>query len=177
MSGLNWSLKLHIRLRTISILIPTHITHVYVQWMSYSFVWLYLFKCVSHTQFLLIKHKKIFESFNFFWKSLLFLQKYQKFQKQCCPILPTWSQVNPVACPQSRAYTEVFRDSLAGQSPSRKKDLENFSKFWVFKVLATRFGNLFLSGSSNHEVIPKFSQLPSRLICGWRFQLQRYSRR
>ena len=72
MSWLNWSLKLYIRLRTISILIPIHITHVYVQWMLYSFVWLYLIKCVSHTQFLLIKHKKIFECFNYFWKVYCF---------------------------------------------------------------------------------------------------------
>ena len=56
MSWLNWSLKLHIRLRTISFLVPTHITHVYVQWMPYS----------------LIKHKKIFECFNCFWKVFLF---------------------------------------------------------------------------------------------------------
>ena len=45
MPWLNWSLKLHIRLRTISLLISTHNTQVYVQWMPYSFVWLYLIKC------------------------------------------------------------------------------------------------------------------------------------
>ena len=50
MTWLNCSLKLHIRLRSISSLVPTHITHVYVQWMSYSFVWLYLIKCVAHSQ-------------------------------------------------------------------------------------------------------------------------------
>ena len=32
----HWSLTLD--LRTISTLVPTHITHVYVQWMSYLFV-------------------------------------------------------------------------------------------------------------------------------------------
>ena len=46
MPWLNWSLNLYIRLRTISLLIPTHNTQVYVQWMPYSFVWLYLIKCV-----------------------------------------------------------------------------------------------------------------------------------
>ena len=45
MPWLNWSLKLHIRLRTISLLIPTHNTQVYVQWI-YSLVWLYSIKCV-----------------------------------------------------------------------------------------------------------------------------------
>ena len=46
MPWLSWSLKLHIRLRTISLLISIHNTQVYVQWMPYSFVWLYLIKCV-----------------------------------------------------------------------------------------------------------------------------------
>ena len=46
MPWLNWSLKLHIRLRIISFFISIHNTQVYVQWMSYSFVWLYLIKCV-----------------------------------------------------------------------------------------------------------------------------------
>ena len=46
MPWLNWSLKLHIRLWNISLLISTHNTQVYVQWMPYSFVWLYLLKCV-----------------------------------------------------------------------------------------------------------------------------------
>ena len=73
-------MKLHIRLRTISILIPTHITHVYVQWMSYSFVWLYLIKCVSHTQFLLIKHKKIFKCSNCFWKVFCFCKNFKHFK-------------------------------------------------------------------------------------------------
>ena len=85
MTWLNWSLKLHIRLRTISILVPTHITHVYAQWMSYSFVWLYLFKCFLHTQFLLLKHKKIFECLNCFWKVFLFLQKISKISKTVLP--------------------------------------------------------------------------------------------
>ena len=64
-----------------------------------------------------------------------------------------WSRVNPVTYPQSRAYTEVFRDSRAGQCPSHEKDLENFSKILGFQVLATRFGDLFANGSSSREVI------------------------
>ena len=46
MPWLNRSLKFYIRLRTISLLISTHNTQVYVQWMPYLFVWLYLLKCV-----------------------------------------------------------------------------------------------------------------------------------
>ena len=125
--------------------------------MPYSFVWLYLFKCVSHTQFLLIKHKKIFECFKLFLESLLFLQKYQK---QCCSVLATWSWVNPVACPQSRAYSDGFRNSLAGQCPSREKYLGNFPKIWVFRFLVTHFGYLFASGSFSRELTQKFSRFP-----------------
>ena len=81
MPWLNWSLKLHIRLRTISLLISTHNTQAYVQWMSYSFVWLYLLKCVFHMLNLCwFKHKKIFECFRCFWKVLCFLQKQKNFK-------------------------------------------------------------------------------------------------
>ena len=54
--------------------------------------------------------------------------------------------------PQLRAYTKGLCDSLAGQCPSREKDLENFPKFQVFNVLATHFGDLVASGSSSCEV-------------------------
>ena len=46
MPWLNWSLKFHIRLRSISLLIFINNTQVYVQWIPYSFMWLYLIKCV-----------------------------------------------------------------------------------------------------------------------------------
>ena len=62
MPWLNWSLKLHIRLRTISLLISTHNTQVYVQLMSYSFVWLYLIKCVFTCSIFVDSNTKIFLS-------------------------------------------------------------------------------------------------------------------
>ena len=40
--------------------------------------------------------------------------------------------------PQSRAHTEIFRDSLAGQCPSREKYLEYFSKFGFLCFLRLR---------------------------------------
>ena len=86
-------------------------------------------------------------------ESLLFLQKYQKFQKLCCLVLATWSQVNLVVFLQSRAYTKGFCNSLVGQCPSCEKDLENFPKFWVFTVLATRFGDLFATWFSRKKCV------------------------
>ena len=86
-----------------------------------------------------------------FLESILFLQKELNFQKQCCPVLATWSQVSLVACPQSRAHTIGFQDSLAGYCLSREKYLENFSKNWVFRFLTTQTSNLFTGESSSHE--------------------------
>ena len=62
MPWLNSSLKLHIRLRTISLLISTHNTQVYVQWMAYLFAWLYLIKCVFICSIFLDSNTKIFLS-------------------------------------------------------------------------------------------------------------------
>ena len=46
MTWLNWSLKFHSKLRIIPHLIHTHTTHKSnVQWISISFMWLYMFKC------------------------------------------------------------------------------------------------------------------------------------
>ena len=53
--------------------------------------------------------------------------------------------------PQSRAHTEAFHDSLADQSPSREKYLENFSKIWVFKFLVAQIGDLFAGEIFNRE--------------------------
>ena len=73
MPWLNWSLKLHIRLRTISLLISIHNTQVYVQWMSYSFVWLYLIKCVFTCSIFVDSNTKRFLSvLGFFGKYFVF---------------------------------------------------------------------------------------------------------
>ena len=54
--------------------------------------------------------------------------------------------------PESRAYTEGFRDSLASQCPSRKKDLNFFfcQNSGFLKVLATWFGDFITRGSSRN---------------------------
>ena len=94
MPWLNWSLKLHISLRTISLLISTHNTQVYVQWMSYSFVWLYLIKCVFTCSIFIDSNTKIFLSV------LVFFGKYFVLQKLKI----------------SKTVLSCFGDSVAGQS-------------------------------------------------------------
>ena len=141
MSWLNWSLMFHIRLRTISWLISTHNTQIYVQWMSYSFVWLYLIKCVFTCSIFVDSNTKRFLSvLGVFGKYFVFT-KTEKFQKLCCPILATQSQIIQVVCysrelaswfwrlvcewkVQSRGIHWDFhgstRDSLTSRPSSRK---------------------------------------------------------
>ena len=114
--------------------------------------------------YMLIKHKKIFECFNCFWKSFWF-EKCQKFQKLCNPVLATWLRVNLVACPQSRAYTIGFRDSLASQSSSHKKDLENFSKIWFLDFLRLALENCSRVEASTASILRSFCGSP-RLLEG-----------
>ena len=74
---LNWSLKLHIRLRTISLLISTHNRQVYVLWMPYSFVWLYLLKCVFTCSIFVDSNTKRFLCFWCFWKVFYFYKNWK----------------------------------------------------------------------------------------------------
>ena len=153
MPWLNWSLKLHIRLRTISLLISTHNTQVYVQWMPYTCVWLYLIKCVFTCSIFVDSNIKRFLSvLGVFGKYFVFTTT-EKFQKQCCSILATQSQVIQVAWysrdlagwfwrlvrewkVQSRGVHRDFcgstRDSFTGRPSSHEKHLEIFSQFWLW---------------------------------------------
>ena len=133
--------------------------------MSYSFVWLYLLKCVfTCSIFVDSNTKRFLNVLGVFGKHFVFT-KTKKFQKQCCPVLVTQSQVIQVACfscklacwfwwlvrewkVQSRGVHRDFhsstRDSLTGRPSNREKHLENFHNFdyWEFWQLV---GNLFQS--------------------------------
>ena len=151
MSLLNWSLKFHIRLRTISHLISTHITHDYVQWMPYSFMWLYLIKCVVHTQSYVDQTQKDFWVFLFVFGKFFFFFFFFKLQK----IKKFYNSVfgNSLASQASckapvTSLLRRFRDSLASEYPSREKHLEKFSKFLGFG----HFPDFVTSGSSNRKL-------------------------
>ena len=85
MPWLNWSLKIHIRLRTISLLISTHNTQVYVQWMPYSFVWLYLLKCVFTCSIFVDSNTKIFLSVLGVFGKYFVYTKTEKISKTVLP--------------------------------------------------------------------------------------------
>ena len=109
MSWLNWSLKLHSRLRTISLLIFTHNTQVYVQWMPYSFVWLYLIKCVFTRSIFFDSNTKRFLSILGVFGKYFFFTKIENFQKPCCPVLATQSQVIQVICYSHELASRFWR--------------------------------------------------------------------
>ena len=166
MPWLNWSLKLHIRLRTISLLISTHNTQVYVQWMPYSFVWLYLLKCVFTCLIFVYSNTKRFLSvLGVFGKYFIFT-KTENFQKHCCPVLTTQSRVIQIPCysrelacwfwrlvrewkVQSqrvhRDFRGLARNFLAGRPSSCEKHLEIFFTILTLNVLAACLGDLFQS--------------------------------
>ena len=121
MLWLNWSLKLHIRLRTISLLISTHNTQVYIQWMPYLFVWLYLLKCVFTCSIFVDLNTKRFLSVLGVFGKYFVCTKTKKFQKQCCPVLATQSWNSVVS---SRIN---FGDLFASERSSRKGYTEIFA--------------------------------------------------
>ena len=97
-----------------------------------------------------------------FGKSLVF-GKMSKISKTALPCfgdsIVGWSS----RMSQSRAHTEIFLGSLAGQCPNREKYLEYFSKFGILMFLVTQFGNLFAGGRSSREGTQRFSRLTSRV--------------
>ena len=145
MSWLNWSLEFHTRLRTISHLVPTHITHVYVQWMSYTFVWLYLIKCVVHTLSYVDQTQKDFWVFLVVFGKCFILKNSKKSKIFTTLFLATQSWVMPVA-----SLLKSSRDSLASESPNREKHL----------VISGHFHNLVTGGSFSRELTQKVSWLP-----------------
>ena len=108
MPWLNWSLKLHIRLRTISLLISTRNTQVYVQWMPYSFVWLYLIKCVFTCSIFVDSNKKIFLSvLGVFGKYFVFTKELE-ISKTVLPCFGNSVAGHSSRIPQSRARGSVL---------------------------------------------------------------------
>ena len=130
--------------------------------MPYSFVWLYLMKCVfTCSIFVNSNTKRFLNVLGVFGK--YFVLKIWKFQKFSFALLVTQSQVSQVASlnrvfvghfwrlvsewkVQSRGLLRDFRgssrDSLAGRPSSRKKHLEKFFKLLSLSVLAAWTGDL-----------------------------------
>ena len=122
--------------------------------MPYSFVWLYLMKCVFTCSIFVDSSTKRFLSvLGVFGK--YFVLKIWKFQKSFLPcfgdsvagksshrpqsrvrgsFLATFSRVKGPVARVTQRFSGSVCDSLAGRPSSREKHLEHFSKFchWVF---------------------------------------------
>ena len=160
MTWLNWSLKLHIRLRTISFWYP-HISHMSMFKECHIHLcdctWLNVFHILN---FCWLNTKRFLSVLIVFGKFFCFCKK-SKISKTVLPCSSDLVASQASRMPQLWAYTVGLRDSLTGQSPSHKKYLEIFSKIWVFRVLATRFGDFFAGGRFSLELTQGFSRLPS----------------
>ena len=114
--------------------------------------WLNVF---SQAQSLLIKHKKIFECFSFFWKVLCFAKIVKIFENSVALFWQFSRGLVQSHAPVVSPHRDFFRSSLAGQWPNHKKILRILFIIWVFN---------FSCGSD------------WRLVRKWRFQSQEYSK-
>ena len=137
------------------------------------------------------KKKFFFSVLGVFGKYFVFT-KIENFQKQCCPVLVTQSQVIQVACysrelacwfwrlvrkwkVQSRGVHRNFRgsarDFLVGRPSNREKHWENFFSILSLSVLAACLGDLMATCFNREKrvfcisktVFKTFSVFPSNL--------------
>ena len=131
--------------------------------MSYSFVWLYLIKCVFTCSIFVDSNTKIFLSVLGVFGKYFILQKLKiKKKKQFYPVLATQLRVSQVAC-HSRELVGQFwrlvhewkvqlrgvhrdfrgsaRGSIASKTSSREKHLAKIFKFSIWSVLVGNLGD------------------------------------
>ena len=92
--------------------------------------WLNVF---SHAQSLLIKHKKIFECFNYFWKVFYFCKNVKNFKNSVALFWRLSRKLVQSHVPVVSPHRDFSR--LTGRSmPQSRKILRIFFKIWVFNV-------------------------------------------
>ena len=127
MPWLNWSLKLHVRLRTISHLIPpTSHMSMFNEYLIHlcDCTWLNVLYILNH---MLIKHKKIFEYFELFLESVLFWKFLEN------PFfLATHSRRSSQSREPSRELTQKLSQLPSKSIPQSWKILSKISKFLGF---------------------------------------------
>ena len=130
MVWLNWSLKLYIRLRTISLLISTsHITRVCSMNVIFICVIVLDKMCFHMLNLCWSNTKRFFSVLVIFGKYFVFAKIVKIFKNS---VALFWRLSRGLV--QLQTHTMIFRSSLASQCPNHKKDLEYFSKFWVFNI-------------------------------------------
>ena len=140
--------------------------------MPYSFLWLYLMKCVFTCSIFVDSSTKRFLNVLSVFGKYFVLQNTKIFKKHFCPVLATQSRVSQVACHsrklagqfwrlvhewkvQSRGihrdFCDLARDSLASETSSREKHLENFSKLLSWSVLVGGSGDYLVTYLSREK--------------------------
>ena len=145
------------------------------------------------------KHKKILSVLGVFGKYFVFT-KIENFQKQCCPVLATQSQVRQVFCHSRELMSQFWRlvrkwkvrsrrvhrefhgsarNSLAGRPFSHKKHLEIFFITLTLSVLAAYPGDLLVTHPSREKrmfcvsksVFQNLFSFPSNILWLFTFSL------
>ena len=137
--------------------------------MPYSFVWLYLIKCVFTCSIFVNSSTKRFLSVLGVFGKYFVLRNLKISKIQFCPVLAAQSRVCQVASlsrvfaghfwrlvhewkVQSRGLLRDFRgsarDSLAGRPSSREKHLEKFFKIFLLSALAAWAGDCVATWTS-----------------------------
>ena len=109
--------------------------------------WLNVF---SHAQYLLIKHKKIFECFSCFWKVSCFYKNVKNFKNS---VALSW-RLNRRLVQSHVPVTSLHRDFswlTSGLKPQSRKILRIFFTNWFLMFLVTQSSDLFAGGRSSCE--------------------------
>ena len=109
--------------------------------------WLNMF---SHAQYLLIKHKKIFECFSCFWKVFWFYKNCQNFKSSVALFWRLSRGSIQLHAPVTSPLRDFSRLTSKSMSQSRKI-LRIFFKIWVFMFLAAQISDLFTNGGSSRK--------------------------
>ena len=140
--------------------------------MPYSFVWLYLIKCVFTCSIFVDSNTKRLLSVLVVFGKYFVLTKTENFKKHCCPILATQSRVRQVAChnrelavsfgdlfvsgrSSREGYTKIFVAQLMTPSwvrlPVAKNTQQIFSKLLAWSVLAGDIGDFLATYLSREK--------------------------
>ena len=131
--------------------------------MPYSFVWLYLIKCVVHTQSYVDQRQKDFWVILVIFGKCFLLKIFKKSKNFTTLFLATHLWIMLVARPQLRAYSKALATPWRMSPPIAKNTYKILQNFWVLVIFTTQFHDLIASGSSSRELTQKLS----RLSHGW----------
>ena len=109
--------------------------------------WLNVF---SYAQSLLIKHKKIFECFSYFWKVFWFCKNVKNFKNSAALFWRLSRRLVQSHVPVASLHRD-FSWLTSGLKPQSRKILRIFFTNWFLMFLVTQSSDLFAGGRSSCE--------------------------